>query len=803
MQHAAQRRLDYGYGVAVAITFIALWPFLNQASLPHHTDAELHIFRLAELSRLLQDGLFYPRWAPNFYYGYGYPIFNYYAPLTYYLGALLDAVPGIDPVLAVKLLFMLGLLAAGVGMYGLARLWWGRPAGYVAAVAYVYAPYLQFVDPHARGVLPETFSFGLFPLALWALTRLHTRPSAGRWVTAAGLTAALILTHNLMAMVLGGLLAAWQLWQTVFIGRGRPALWGWLALVVGVGLAAFFWLPMLGERQAVNFQSLVGVGSHYDYRRHFLTLSELLGFSSWIDWGASAPTYRFNLGVAQWVGGVIGAIAWLRHRGRAPWVGGFALPAGAMLLGLMLPLSAPIWQALPLLPFLQFPWRLLGPMAAMLALLSALGFDVWQRAGWLPAGWRRWGAALWVGVILSLALPLTQVPPWQPFGPTTPQAALGLELEGRWLGTTSTADFVPATVVNVPREQGAVLADYAAGRFPERLNRATLPAGATVATEFVTPLHTRYHVHSDEAFVLRLFLFDFPGWTARLNGVPTSIELALPEGFITVWVPAGEHTVDIEFESTPIRRLAWGVSAAALAGLAVGALRLHRHPADEAPPPGRLETQPAEAQAARPPTFSVSSAPSVVSPLPSLDKAPIENDVAVGRRVLLIVVGITLALLLWLHPQGWLRWESSGNQARPAQETRWIGYGDQLALIGLDPPPPTLRPGDTLVLTLYWRALEQVPENYQAFVHLLGADGRPVAQQDKLNPADFPTRRWPLDRYVRDPYAFELPDDLPAGRYRLTVGLWLQASGQRLPVVDETGRPLGDVYLVQEVVVEP
>lgn len=784
---ARWRRCDHGYAVAAAITFIAVWPFLHQASLPHHTDAELHIFRLAELSRLLEAGLFYPRWAPNFYYGYGYPIFNYYAPLTYYLGAALQLVPTVDPVLAVKLLFMLGLLAAGVGMYGLARRWWGRPAAYVAAAIYVYAPYLQFVDPHARGVLPETFSFGLFPLALWALSALHTRPSAGRWLAATALTAAIILTHNLMAMVLGGLLAAWQLWQTLFTWRRGVVVWGWLALGVGVGLAAFFWLPMLGERQAVNFQTLVGAGSHYDYRRHFLNLSELLSFSAWLDWGASAPTYRFNLGVAQWVGGALGVGYWLRRRARAAWVGGFALLAGATLLGLMLPVATPIWQALPVLPFLQFPWRLLGPLAAMLALLSALGFEAWQRAGWWPAAWRPWAAALCVGVVLCLALPLTQVPPWEPFGPTTPQAALGLELEGRWLGTTSTADFVPATVVNLPREQGAVLADYAAGRPPERLNRATLPAGATVTAEFVTPLHTRYHVRSDEAFVLRLFLFHFPGWTARLDGVPTPIEVALPEGFITVWTPAGEHTLDIQFEDTPIRRLAWGVSGAALALLAVGALWLRLRPPALSEPPRPLPAGEDE-----------------TTEWGELGNAKAQNEVeGVGRRVVWIALGLTLALVLWLHPQGWLRWESSGNQARPAEETRWIRYGDQLALIGLDPPPTSLRPGDTLTLTLYWRALAEVPENYQAFVHLLGADGRPAAQQDKLNPADFPTQRWPLDRYVRDPYTFDLPDDLPAGRYRLTVGLWVQAAGQRLPVFDEAGRALGDVYLVQEIMVEP
>ncbi|MEW5989028.1 MAG: hypothetical protein AB1791_20575, partial [Chloroflexota bacterium] len=112
------RRLDPGYLVVVAICLMALWPFLSRPGLPQETDAELHIFRLAELSRLVRGGVVYPRWAPHFYYGYGYPIFNYYAPLTYYLGLLVELLPGLGPVEGVKAVFALGLWLGSLGIYG-------------------------------------------------------------------------------------------------------------------------------------------------------------------------------------------------------------------------------------------------------------------------------------------------------------------------------------------------------------------------------------------------------------------------------------------------------------------------------------------------------------------------------------------------------------------------------------------------------------------------------------------------------------------------------------------------------------
>ena len=67
-----------------------------------------------------------------------------------------------------------------------------------------------------------------------------------------------------------------------------------------------------------------------------------------------------------------------------------------------------------------------------------------------------------------------------------------------------------------------------------------------------------------------------------------------------------------------------------------------------------------------------------------------------------------------------------------------------------------------------------------------------AAQSDHLNPGDFPTRRWPTDKYVRDVHTFTLPADLPPGEYTIKTGLWVQAEGWRLPVLDAAGQQIGD-----------
>jgi hypothetical protein len=60
-------------------------------------------------------------------------------------------------------------------------------------------------------------------------------------------------------------------------------------------------------------------------------------------------------------------------------------------------------------------------------------------------------------------------------------------------------------------------------------------------------------------------------------------------------------------------------------------------------------------------------------------------------------------------------------------------------------------------------------------------EGRPLAQWDGnpcLNTAR--TSLWPAGEPVRDHVLFRLPADLPGGEYRLLVGLYDPASGQRL-----------------------
>src|SRR4026207_1653260 len=78
---------DPGLLVAALIATLAAWPLLSRARLPVFTDAELHVYRTYEIISAWRAGVFYLRWAPDLFYGFGYPVFHYYAPPSYYLAA--------------------------------------------------------------------------------------------------------------------------------------------------------------------------------------------------------------------------------------------------------------------------------------------------------------------------------------------------------------------------------------------------------------------------------------------------------------------------------------------------------------------------------------------------------------------------------------------------------------------------------------------------------------------------------------------------------------------------------------------
>ena len=781
MTNRFRSRIDPGLVVALLTATFAAWPLLTRPGLPTNTDADLHIYRTQQIMAAWEHRVLYPRWAPDFAFGFGYPVFNYYAPLTYYLGAAHGRFFG-GPVAGVKFVLVMSAYLGAAGMYLFVRDHWNSVAGVVGAAAFALAPYTVYIDPHARGDSPETFALALAPLLLWAFARLRRTASPGDLVLAAVVLAALILSHNLMALIFFGLLLAWLAWDVFF---GQMFLRAWIvdeslstraargkviaslagAVALGIGLAAFMWLPAVVERDAIQFRNVAGgEGTYFDFRRYFVDVRELFAPALIFDLGATQMRFNRSVGTAQWILGALGLLTVFLPRTRRLSALFFAFAALALIY-MILPASVQMWEAVPPLAFLQFPTRLLGPAAVVLGILAGAAVS-WADAVHLAWRFKRVAfGALAVAACAASAMPLTYPPPWPDFGPVSAQRILENELAGIGIGTTSANDFLPVGVTVVPAPQASLIDSYRAGAV-DKINRRTLPAGTQVQVLEHGPQHDRFFVAGVAGFILRPYTFYWPGWTAYVDGEQVPIEIANPDGWITFAVPAGTHDVLLRLEDTAPRQVGWALSALSLAALVVLALWRIRLPLER-------------------PTHE-----------------PLERSAA---ALLSLVVLSALGARYAADQTGWWRVRSTDHTVLVAQHQRYAALENDVALLAFDLPQPTARPGDEIPVTLYWKALTPASLDLRVYVHFIGPDGQLWGQSDKWNPADFPMTRWPLDYYVRDEHRATLQPDAPPGEYFVQVGLWNSDTDERMRVLDAKGRPTyaDGIVLVDSFIVQP
>jgi len=98
--------------------------------------------------------------------------------------------------------------------------------------------------------------------------------------------------------------------------------------------------------------------------------------------------------------------------------------------------------------------------------------------------------------------------------------------------------------------------------------------------------------------------------------------------------------------------------------------------------------------------------------------------------------------------------------------------------------------------------LKAWPDNYTAFVHLVGPDGKVHGQIDQWPvQGTLPTSSWTAGQVVDDPYVITLPAGAPHGKYQVEVGWYLLSTLRRLNVLDAAGRPSDDHVIVGEFMV--
>ncbi len=537
----------------VALTIPFLIPLLRPGWVQSHEGLSYPI-RLVEVARCWDDGLWSARWFPDLNFGQGYPFLCFYAPLFFFLSGLSHAV-GAPLDLALKVPIVLATILGAAGTYRLVRTSAGPPVAMTAAALFTYAPY-HVRDIFIRGDLAEYLAMGFLPWTVFGVVRLAEKHSAHRVSVLGAMAALAILSHNILGLLTGGMLALATLVLMTAVERKRK--FGIAAAVGGGGallLTAFFWVPALHERAFVQIDVLTS--GHYVVAKHFATAVELLGRGEAPGIGQGLPM-TFEIG---WVGLgalLLGPLAW-RRGGRSMRqlvrVGGLFLVVGVVM---ATALGSPFYRAIPLLQFVQFPWRFLSLVALGVAVLGAVGIGALlqgrsERVKWAAAAIVAAAAILFVGGILG-PKPNSDLPSW---GIDPVELRKSRE-------TTSRGEYLPRWVEEQVKPRG-----FEDGVRVE--GDAVIVAAARRAG--------RWDLTVDAAAPATITLVDsyYPGWTVRTGGTTLAVGPSERTGHVQFEVPAGRHEVAARLAPTRLRTGTRVVSfAVLLAGLvSLGLNRRH------------------------------------------------------------------------------------------------------------------------------------------------------------------------------------------------------------------------------------
>ena len=140
----------------------------------------------------------------------------------------------------------------------------------------------------------------------------------------------------------------------------------------------------------------------------------------------------------------------------------------------------------------------------------------------------------------------------------------------------------------------------------------------------------------------------------------------------------------------------------------------------------------------------------------------------------------------------------------PAVENRLpASFTDQIDLLGYSLSDRQIVQGETLDLTLFWSPRGRPAHDYTVFVHLLDSSGQLRAQADSPPMAGkYPTSVWDDGEVIADLHTLTLAPDLPAGEYKIAIGLYDPETGQRVPIVDEDDQVSGDHVIISGLAVE-
>lgn len=516
------------------LVILLLWPLVRAPYFSHHDDVQ--VIRLFEMNECFRDFQIPCRWDPNLGGLYGYPLFNFYGPLPYYFGELIYLITK-SFLLSAKIMFATSFVASYLFMYLFTKKLWGNEKSAVfSALFYAYAPY-HALDFYVRGAMGEMWALMFFPVVCWAILRIRENPNYKNLGILGISFGLLVMSHNLSAMIFLPAAVSLTILLYFFEKNKKFITLSLAGILLGLLISAFYWLPAITEKGLVHVETTTF--GYFSYTEHFKGLRKLFIERIW-GWGASVREIpggekdgmSFQIGFVHllaWISALVVVIVNRKNK-FVLWIVSFCSLGILISVFMVHPRSQFVWDLLPPLAYLQFPWRFLMFIIFFISII----------AGSLFLFLKNRNSNLVFTFFLVLLLVLN-------FSYFSPEKFFYLN-DKEYLSDTnwdrqikrSIFDYLPKSAKFPPAELATV--------------KYEILSGTTEVSDYAEGSNwVKFKVVSEQGSTIRLSKYYFPNWKVKIDDKFVNFNYENDLGLITFDLPSGTHIVEAKLYDTPIR----------------------------------------------------------------------------------------------------------------------------------------------------------------------------------------------------------------------------------------------------------
>ena len=366
--------LSFEIFILIIITALAIAGLLNNQYFSIHDDQ--HIARLYLLDQAIKQGNLYPRWVGGLGFNFGYPLFNFYPPLIYYVAELFHLI-GFNLLWSLKLMIITGTFFSSIGMYLLGKRFFDKKTGLLSAALFIFFFY-RAITIYIRGAWAEFFAMSILPFVFLGLDNIY-RNNKKPFLFSLSL-GFLILAHPLIAFPTFFFIGLFFVYYFLSTKNRWQFIKNFLVgIFYAIGLSAFFWLPSFIERKYTLIDTIL-THELANYKIHFVYPYQFW-FSPWGYGGSIAgPSdgISFQLGKVHISLAFFSLLVFLFYfliKKKKESIKIYIFLFFLLLFSLFMSsiYSQFLWDKIKYLWYLQFPWRFLTFSGIFISLIAGAG----------------------------------------------------------------------------------------------------------------------------------------------------------------------------------------------------------------------------------------------------------------------------------------------------------------------------------------------------------------------------------------------------------------------------------------------